>query len=602
MEDYEWSPYRVLLVEDNPINQQIVRAYFKRLKLPVDAAINGKQAIEMLASQHYDLILMDIEMPVMGGLEATEQIRASGLFPGMPIIAMTAHALWEDHVKSQEAGMDEHLTKPIELARMHDILIRYLHPNRRVLEKDDEACIIPAFRWIDSQIGMAHMDGNLRLYRKVLSDFYQDFRVFPVVQPDENGEKQSPGLLRWIHSLKGNAGTIGAMQLYAAAGDYEASLRTEGTVSAEMRMTLNVTYKRVMEELAVFCEGVLPKQAGAGKQVPFRLSENKPAHMGTLHLPHLEYEKNGRGMVRHKQRILIVDDERMNLDILSEILQDDYSLSLAKNGIDAIEQMKQQQPDLVLLDVLMPDMDGFSVVTSMKNDSGMRSIPVIFITSLRDEKDEEKGLKLGAVDYITKPFNPSIVRIRVFNHLQRIQQQKMLEVIAMLDGLTEIPNRRAFQERYQLEYNRACRNHSLLSLAILDVDAFKQYNDNYGHFMGDVVLKRIAAVLKQTVMRDTDMVARIGGEEFVVMLPDASYEGVDEIMERIRSTIESSRMAHEYSPIMDVVTVSIGCATFVPERKEDGELFLTKADRLMYQAKQSGKNCVIHEQLACGVS
>ena len=218
--------------------------------------------------------------------------------------------------------------------------------------------------------------------------------------------------------------------------------------------------------------------------------------------------------------LLIVDDEKQNRLLLTELFGTTYKIIQAKNGVQALEKARQHRPDLILLDVLMPEMDGMGVLRELKRDDATRLIPVIFITALDSATDEENGLNLGAVDYISKPFHPPIVRVRVRNQLQLVHQRRLLEQLASLDGLTGIPNRRQFDATLLKEWHRCQRNQQPLSLIVADVDFFKKYNDALGHAAGDRVLQEVAATLRQAARRPGDLVARYGGEEFVLLLPE----------------------------------------------------------------------------------
>lgn len=293
-----------------------------------------------------------------------------------------------------------------------------------------------------------------------------------------------------------------------------------------------------------------------------------------------------------KCSILIVEDETINLNMLTGILQDEYSLILEKRGSKALERAERQQPDLILLDVMIPDLNGYEVITALKNNDRTKEIPVIFVSSLRETADEEKGFMLGAVDYIAKPYNAGIIRARVRTHMKLVSQRKLLERIAMLDGLTEIPNRRSFTERFTQEWERNARNSKPLSLMILDVDSFKQYNDHYGHGMGDIALKAVATAITAVVSRSADFVARIGGEEFAVLLPETLTDGGVEVAEEIRSAIESLCITHGFSGTSACLTVSIGGVTAVPGEGCSPQDLFEMADRMLYKAKGEGKNAV----------
>lgn len=295
--------------------------------------------------------------------------------------------------------------------------------------------------------------------------------------------------------------------------------------------------------------------------------------------------------------LLIVDDEKPNRTLLTELLKDEYHLILAKNGVQALERATEHRPDLILMDVLMPEMDGHEVIQALKNDDRTKEIPVIFVSALDSAESEERGLELGAVDYISKPFRPSIVRARVRNHVQSVHQRRLLEQLALLDGLTEIPNHRRFSQVYEQEWRRCKRNAKPLSLIVVDVDHFKMYNDSNGHAAGDVVLRQVAQTLKASLKRSSDFVARYGGEEFVILLPELEQEGARALAEQVRREIEALRIPHLESPVSPWVTISLGGVTQIPpESQEDPELFCI-ADAALYDAKHQGRNRVVWARL-----
>lgn len=295
-----------------------------------------------------------------------------------------------------------------------------------------------------------------------------------------------------------------------------------------------------------------------------------------------------------KPRILIVDDEKMNLKVLADLLREDYSPVLARNGEQALQQaFGDLPPDLILLDVVMPEMGGYEVIKHLKNNDKTNKIPVIFVTSLDSVLDEEHGLKLGAVDYITKPFSPPIVKIRVHNHLRIVHQYKLLDQLAYLDGLTEISNRRRFDDYFQREWTRSTRSGTPFSLAMVDVDFFKPYNDHYGHAMGDRTLQKIAKALDSVLMRPADLIARYGGEEFVMMLPETDAFAAKGVAERALQKVVELNIPHQYSQAADHVTVSIGLVTTQIDDSLTPQTFVAAADKNLYLAKENGRNRVV---------
>ncbi len=314
---------------------------------------------------------------------------------------------------------------------------------------------------------------------------------------------------------------------------------------------------------------------------------------------------------KEKARILIVDDEKINLKVLADLLKEDYALILAKSGKQALNfAFQAPPPDLILLDVIMPGMGGYEVIKQLKENDKTKMIPVIFITTLGSVEDEENGLKLGAVDYISKPFSPPIVKMRIHNYIRFVHQHKLLDKLAYLDALTEIPNRRRFDEVLRNEFSRAKRNGTPLSLGMVDVDFFKQYNDHYGHAMGDRALYRIASALVSILKRSADVVARYGGEEFALILPETDRQAALQVGEMARKAVLKLKIPHIDSTAYPHVSVSIGMATLdfprhdpmslvsTHEATQKGgtayspEMLLEMADQNLYRAKQKGRNLV----------
>lgn len=302
--------------------------------------------------------------------------------------------------------------------------------------------------------------------------------------------------------------------------------------------------------------------------------------------------------MEERSRILVVDDERLNLNVLSDLLRQDYKVILAKNGNQALDRINSDNPpDLVLLDVIMPEVDGYEVLRKIKANDHSKDIPVIFITALDSKQDEARGLEMGAVDYIRKPFHPPIVKARVKNHLTIARQRKLLEALANLDGLTEMPNRRSFEMALENEWRRCQRSGEVISLAMMDVDCFKQYNDNYGHTAGDDVLKKVADVLMDEARRPGDMAARFGGEEFVILLPQTDASGGHFLAEKIRVVISELGIPHEYSSAGNVITASLGGVTVFPSTGSVPQDMTVAADSMLYEAKRRGRNQVLWTDL-----
>ncbi|MBT0959839.1 diguanylate cyclase [Denitromonas iodatirespirans] len=288
--------------------------------------------------------------------------------------------------------------------------------------------------------------------------------------------------------------------------------------------------------------------------------------------------------------ILIVDDIPSNIQTLAAVLKDDYTLYFATSGAKALELCLQRPPDLVLLDVMMPGMDGFELCRRIKSEPLTCDVPVIFVTARSDVEDETLGLEAGAIDFVGKPISPPIVRARVRNHLQLKRQADMLRKLSFRDGLTGIANRRAFDEALDRAWRRGARTGTPVSLILLDVDHFKAYNDFYGHQGGDDCLREMAQLMAARAGRPDDLTARYGGEEFACLLPGTDAEGALTVGHSIIDALAERRLPHAASPTAGWITVSVGIASRVPDTADAPATLLAAADAALYQAKAGGRN------------
>lgn len=449
----------VLVAEDNEINREVMKALLTSLNLVPTFALNGQEAVEAFSQGAYGLVLMDVQMPVMDGYEATQCIRKQDA--EIPIIAITAAALIEDREKALSSGMNDHLSKPVSLERLEEVIKQYL---------PYELMGAPRFE---------------------------------------------------SHTL----------------------------VDSE------------------------PEVA---------------AHLEPLTQP---YDR--------KARVLIVDDEAANIRVLANGLKDTYHIQVANSGEKALKIAQGDiKPDIILLDIVMPGMDGYAVCRALKNHPSTSSIPIIFISALDDNKDEKKGLDLGAVDYISKPYHFPVVHARIRNQLNLKFKTDLLEEMSFIDGLTHIANRRAFDQALKTEANRLARNRLPMGLIMVDIDYFKLFNDHYGHGRGDTCLQSVAKALQAPLKRPGDLLARYGGEEFVILLPETTEQGVLKVAEALRKSVSDQKLPHGYSKVADHVTISLGGVSRILASGDEGQALLKAADDALYEAKRSGRNRVYLQSLA----
>ncbi len=305
-------------------------------------------------------------------------------------------------------------------------------------------------------------------------------------------------------------------------------------------------------------------------------------------------------LLERRQRLLVVDDQAINIQALYRIFAEDYQVLMAKSAAAALEVCDKQLPDLILLDVMMPGMDGYEFCQRLKSDDRLRDIPVIFVTAHNDEAAETRGLDVGAVDFISKPINERIVRARVKTHLTLKAQSDLLRRWVYIDGLTGVHNRRHFDQALAREWSRATRMATTLSVLLLDVDHFKRYNDRYGHPAGDTCLRQIAEALAYQVKRPADLLARYGGEEFACILPDTGFDGAMWFARQLGDRIRDLAIAHADSPTADVVTISLGVCTAQAQPGKKPQDLLQAADAQLYQAKQQGRDRACGTTLTAG--
>ncbi len=292
------------------------------------------------------------------------------------------------------------------------------------------------------------------------------------------------------------------------------------------------------------------------------------------------------------EKILIIDDSLMQARYLKNILAGNYKVSLAHTASDGLAYAKTGKFSLILLDVILPDMDGFMLLKKLQEELVTEHIPVILITGLSDTRSEEQGLILGAVDYIVKPFNPLIVRARVNTHIKLHQYRVQFAQQAMEDELTRIANRRHYEQYSISKWQEAARLKTSYSICIFDIDKFKVYNDTYGHPAGDQVIASVAQTANSFLQRSTDFLARYGGEEFIAIILGQESEEVFSHFKKIRQAIEDLHIEHSGS-VSPWVTVSMGGVTAFPKSDDTYDAYLKIADNMLYDAKSLGRNQVV---------
>lgn len=312
--------------------------------------------------------------------------------------------------------------------------------------------------------------------------------------------------------------------------------------------------------------------------------------------------------------VFLVDDQAMIAEAVRRALAaEDLDFHYCQDPSEAVRQAMELAPTIILQDLVMPDIDGLTMVRFYRANPSLAKVPIIVLSTKEEPEIKSRAFECGANDYLVKlPDKIELIaRIRyhsqayisqmerdaAFAALEKSQRElaeanKILEKLSSLDGLTGVPNRRIFDQVLNKEWQRSVRHSSAISLVMIDIDFFKLYNDTYGHQGGDECLKQVARTLERTVRRETDMVARYGGEEFGVILPETGSKGALEVGEALRAAVEALNISHEASKAADHVTISVGVATWLPEKGSLPAQLLTAADEALYQSKKDGRNRV----------
>lgn len=295
----------------------------------------------------------------------------------------------------------------------------------------------------------------------------------------------------------------------------------------------------------------------------------------------------------HEARIVVVDDDPGTVLVLANVLKGLGKVYLATRPGEAVSLALRVEPDLVLLDVEMPDADGFAVLEELRTHAQLAETLVLFVTSHGAPEIEARALSAGAIDFIDKPVHADIVRARVRNYLALKQQGDQLRRWSMLDGLTGLTNRRAFDLALDDEWARAVKNGEPLGLVLCDIDYFKQFNDVYGHPTGDACLQSIAAVLRDGASSPRAVAARYGGEEFALLLPGIAGADAAQVAEGLCAAVSALEIPHAGSHVSPHVTLSLGVATHTPVPGTRPGVLVRAADEALYQAKEEGRNRVV---------
>ena len=564
--DYE---PQILVVEDNRANQKVALGMLERMGFLADLAQNGKECLDAVMKNHYDLILMDCHMPEMDGYEASAKIRA--LKTGsdhLPIIAMTANIQQGEAEKCISAGMDDYLPKPLKMNILREALEKHLNivSNASLVESSQDTHIDTEIINRNALVELHTQIGDV-LYTMIQA-YLEDLPIYLNALKESIEDNNTTSFADVAHTIKGSSASYGAERLVAICQRLENIGRSGIIEGAEQLMAELVEESELVRHVLA-------------NEYQLSISDRPAAD-----------SKNINQEASHQPTILIVDDDRGSRISMAEVLRNEgYKVVEASDGREAIVCCKRTPPNVVLMDAIMPKIDGFTACSMIKNMPETRDTPVLIITSLNDENSIGRAFSSGATDYISKPVNFSVLRQRIALLVQTNDAEQRVKRLAYKDILTGLPNRAMFNERFN-EMLTATRNKKKkLALMFLDLNRFKLVNDTMGHEAGDLLLKYFGERM-QNCMRKGDLVARFGGDEFTIILDNIdSGQTVTGVVNKIHEQLSKPFV---FLGKKIYVNTSIGISVFPEDGQEIGTL-LKKADMAMYRAKESSQKYQFYE-------
>ena len=573
---------RVLLAEDNVVNQMLAVRILEKRGHSVMVAENGEETLGKFETSLVDLVVMDVQMPVMGGCEATVKIREMERETGLhvPVVAMTAHAMKADRERCLEAGMDDHLTKPIqpkEFVRTIERLAAasaasvgtgsvdadpgaHSTTQAETTEEQTHVGFDPEGTFDPARL-LETVDDDVEFLRKFVSQFLEDSQSLLGQIRESVLRQDAATLTRASHSLKGSVSHFSAQPAFEAARTMETLGRDGDLEQAHGALgKLEEAVERLRDMLSEFVE----RQSGTSSSAPQDFWSTDSVDEGA--------------------RILVVDDDSATRMLVRRTLERyGYVVDEADNGKVALDMFEQLNPAVVLLNGSMPEMDGFAVCAELQSRPTARNTPILMVTSLDDEGSIARAFEAGASDYITKPVNWVVLRHRLRRVIVESHDQKRIDHLAHHDSLTGLPNRVLLLDRLEQALGRARRHGDMVGLLYLDLDGFKQVNDTMGHDAGDRVLREVADRLVG-IVRSGDTVARLGGDEFVFLIVSkVSRDGTSVVARKVLDELSRPYPLPESA----AVTASIGAVLYPMDGEDAGKLI---ANAAMYRANEQGGN------------
>jgi two-component system cell cycle response regulator len=596
----------VLVIEDNPLNMKLTRGLLGLLDCTILEAEDAETGLKILQKNEVDLVLLDIQLPRMDGMSACRLIRQEMDRHGLPVIALTAMAMKEDLDTALEAGFSDYITKPINTRDFLEQVSGWLSGERKgVSSLHAQAVAQRTHKKIlvvdDSRINVKILKGMLPddLYEiieafngqqalTVAAASHPDVIFLDIMMPDIDG-------FEVMRRLKGDPETAQIPIVLVTALDGLESRLQGFELGAEDVLVKPVNRVEVLARaksmvlIHEYRRQLSIREQTAGS---FAIGHSGVDSSGTSG----RQVKTGTARTRKKSSILVVEDNQQDADLfLTSFEKGDYDVEVAMDGAQALRHLEEKEFDLVLLDLFLPDMDGLEILDQIKETGSPNSPQVVIVTAITDIDTRLKGVEHGADDYLVKPIHPRELQARVQALLRkkgyidslRADYQSVRDS-AVKDDLTGVYNK-AYLTRYlELEIKRSQRQNYPITLVMADIDDFKSYSDRFGQFVGDLVIREVASVLKET-FRDVDLVARYGKEEFAVVLPYCSESETEEIVNRVRRAVSTHPFPEEGDLAPGTVSISTGIATYPVQASSAGEL-LKAAGEMLFNHKQEKRS------------
>ena len=554
----QFSSLEVLVVDDNQTNQLVAKAMLKELGIVADAVTNGLEAVDFFNDKPYDLILMDCNMPIMDGYEATRRIRSMGQRgKEVAILALTAKDKQSDLEACIDVGMNDYLLKPFELKVLVEKIHAVLGNSEKLIAqkpRDDSSILQTISDQVFDTLAL-HTGASIG---DIVNSYLIDTPIYlsTLMAAMEAADVEKSKEL--AHKIKGSSRNLGAMKLVALCQKAEMIWDEKKINEAELNyliVELDNEFKQVERLLIDKLDGLEPVEEVVDS--------------------------------KNKAIVLIVDDDRSTRMTISNVLErEGLQTEFGSNGREAVSLYELLRPNIVIMDALMPVKDGFQACREIKALPNGDKTPVLITTALENEKSVNLAFEAGAADFIPKPINLSVLRQRVRRLLENQASERHVHRLAFNDVLTGLPNRVAFTDQLKQELDHAQRGKTQFAVMFVDLDRFKNINDTLGHDAGDQLLKALTGRLSNCI-RSGDMLARLGGDEFIVILSHLDGRGaIERVAQKMLNALKSpfSIAGHEL-----FAGVSIGIAVY-PDDGEDKDNLLKNADTAMYKAKASGRN------------